>query len=508
MRGPWKPLLLTLIVIAVLLALLLWPARRVTAPIVSPQQAGVRQGPAPLLLYCAAGVKNPVVEIAEAYEKEFGVPVQLDYGGSGTLLSKLEVARRGDLYLAGDASYIDIAREKGLVAERIPVARMHPVIAVQKGNPKNIQSVRDLMREDVRLSLGAPEAASIGKQGQRLLESLGLWEQISETARARGVFKPTVNDIANDVKLGAMDAGIVWDATVKQYPELEAVAIEGADAFVEYVTVGVVTFTKQPTAALRFARYLTARDKGQPIFSRNGYAEVQGADAWAETPEILYFSGGVNRVAIEETLERFEEREGCEIKTVYNGCGILVGQMKLGERPDAYHSCDQSFMRDVGEMFTPAVKISQTPMVIVTAKGNPFGIHALADLGREGLRIGLANEQQSALGELSARLLKKEGLYDAVTKNVVANTPTADLLVNQISTGALDVVIVYEANMTYQKDKLDMVPIPLAEAMAVQTYAAGKDSSHQQLVGRLLEALESPESREKYRQCGFREVTP
>ena len=37
------------------------------------------------------------------------------------------------------------------------------------------------------------------------------------------VFKPTVVDAANDVKLGAVDAAIVWDSMAKQYPDLEFV---------------------------------------------------------------------------------------------------------------------------------------------------------------------------------------------------------------------------------------------------------------------------------------------
>ncbi|MCP4639133.1 MAG: solute-binding protein [bacterium] len=494
MRGPLKPVAISVILIGVLLAILWWPS-------------GDRASDSgePLLFYCAAGIQNPVQEIADAYSAEYGVPVRLEYAGSGTLLSKLRVAAKGDLYLAGDSTYVDIGREQGVLAESIPVASMRPVIAVPKGNPQGIAHVQDLAREGIRAALGAPEAASIGKQGKALLESIGAWDHVSEAVRARGVFKPTVNEIANDVKIGAVDAGIVWDVTVRQYPELEAVAIEGADRAVQSVTIAVLTASEQPTAALRFARYLTARDRGLPIFEKHGFPVASG-DVWAETPEILYFSGGVNRVAIEDTLKTFQEREGCVIKTVYNGCGILVGQMKLGERPDVYHSCDISFMRDIVDLFAPAVNVSSTPMVIVAAKGNPLGIEALEDLGREGLRIGLANEQQSALGALTARLLRQQGFYDAVTKNVVATTPTADLLVNQISTGALDAVVVYEANTTYQRDALDIIPIDTQYAVAIQTYAIGKQSAHQQLTARLLDRLESSESRERYAETGFREA--
>ena len=40
-----------------------------------------------LVVFCAAGIKPPAEAAAKDYEKEYGIPVQLQYGGSGTLLS-------------------------------------------------------------------------------------------------------------------------------------------------------------------------------------------------------------------------------------------------------------------------------------------------------------------------------------------------------------------------------------------------------------------------------------
>ena len=62
-----------------------------------------------LFIYCAAGMRYPMEEIASQYKREFGVNVQLQYGGSNTLLSQIKVANIGDLYLAGDSSYIQQA---------------------------------------------------------------------------------------------------------------------------------------------------------------------------------------------------------------------------------------------------------------------------------------------------------------------------------------------------------------------------------------------------------------
>ncbi|MGA2865037.1 MAG: molybdate ABC transporter substrate-binding protein [Verrucomicrobiota bacterium] len=489
MNSALKVFLLSLLAGGALVLLLYW----------HPGEGRRGQTTGPLLVYCAAGLKPPVEAVARQYEKECGVAVQLQYGGSGTLLSNLRVAARGDVFLAGDESYIELARSNGLVVESIPIGRMGLVVAVRRGNPKGVHSLGDLVRADVRLALGNPDAAAVGKLGRELLEQTGDWAAIE--ARAK-VFKPTVNDLANDVKLGAADAALVWDATVSAYPELEAVKFPPIDRGEQRVTLGVLRCSRQPTAALHFARYLTAGDRGLGEFRRAGYRVTEG-DVWAERPEVLLYSGGVNRLAVEDTIRQFEEREGVKVTRVYNGCGILVSQIKAGQRPDAYLACDVSFLTPVAEFFGEPVEISETAMVLLVAKGNPRQIRSLADLAQPGLRLGVANARQSTLGDLTAKLLRGAQLFEAVMANVKTQTPTADLLVNEIRTGALDAVVVYAANTSQVRGVLEMVPLNLAGAKAVQPYAVGKNSGHRLLMERLRAALQSEESRRRYEGLGF-----
>ena len=69
-----------------------------------------------------------------------------------------------------------------------------------------------------------------------------------------------------------------------------------------------------------------------------------------------------------------------EINTIYDGCGIHVAQMKAmrsGEAgpsahfPDAYFSCDVSFMSKVQQWFEASTIISRNDMVLCVPKGNP-----------------------------------------------------------------------------------------------------------------------------------------
>ena len=482
--------LISLLIIGILVILLAW----------NPAANRQKTSEHPILVYCAAGMKPPVDVVAKKYEEEYGTPIRLQYGGSGTLLNNLRIAGKGDLYLAADETYIKMARDRGLVEEAIPLATVHPVIVVRKGNKKGIHSVTDLLRKDVSIGLGNPSAASVGRVTKKILEGSGLWKKIEAHTR---VFKPTVNDIANDVKIGSVDAGIVWDAVARQYDDLEIVEFPEGRKAVQRITIGVLKTSDSPTAALRFARYLGARDRGLPEFKREGYEPVDG-DIWEEVPKLVLFSGGVNRLAIEDTIKRFEKREGAEITRVYNGCGILVAQMKTGKIPDAYFACDVSFMDQVADLFYDPINVAETDMVIVVPKGNPKKILSLADLTGQGLKIGLANPKQSALGALTVRLLKGAGLLDAVEKNVVVKTPTADLLINQIRTGSLDAVIVYRANTPYVRDDLDLVSIDLPNATAIQPYAVCRNSPHKYLMQRLLKAIESEQSKNLFKEIGFR----
>jgi ABC-type molybdate transport system substrate-binding protein len=89
-------------------------------------------------------------------------------------------------------------------------------------------------------------------------------------------------------------------------------------------------------------------------------------------------------------------------------------------------------------------------------------------------------------------------------KNVVVQTPTGDMLVNQLRTGSLDAVIAYVSNAVSAADVLDALPIDIPCALAVQPVAVAKDTRHRRISARLMDALRSAESKERFLNEGFR----
>jgi molybdenum ABC transporter molybdate-binding protein len=499
LSGAALAFLVSVAVLGGLLALMLWEPRH------DHDRVSLR-------VYCAAGLKKPFEEAARKYEEVYGVTVEPVYAGSESLIASMILAEDGDLYIPADASYIDMSRKKNLLDEDLPLASMHPVVAVAPGNPKKIASLDDLMRDDVTVSQGLADATAVGGLTRSALKKAGKWDALEKKTR---VFKPTVNDVANDVRTGGVDAGIVWNATVAQANgKLEAVELPELKDARSTVTVGVLKTCRNPPAALRFARFLTARDQGCQAFARHGFDPVADADLWADgEPKFNLFAGAMLRPAIQETLREFARREGFpeeNIQVVYDGCGSLVAQMKTGQHPDAYFACDSTFLDMVNDLFIDGVTVSTNQLVILVHKGNPHHIASLRDLSKKGLRVGVGHEKQCAMGALTQETLKQSNVQDRVMKNVVTRVPTGDMLVNEMlaAPSSLDAVIAYISNGAKASDRLDAIQIDIPCAIATQPIAVGKESNHKHLMARLVRAIRSAESRARFEEYGFKWLQP
>jgi molybdate transport system substrate-binding protein len=451
-----------------------------------------------LTLHCAASLKAPLEQACAEYERLFGARVSLQFGASQTLLSSLQVAKSGDLYLPADDSFISMARERKLVGGSVPLATQRPVLVIRKGLAAPA-TLADLLQPTWQIALPSAGATAIGKILQNALGAR--WAELEKHAVVNCA---TVVEGANAAKAGAANVTFIFDSMLAQYPELTVLPLaETKDLPVAHMEIAGLTCSAHPAEAQRFARWLSSRDGGLPFLKTQGMQVIDG-DPWAETPELTLYAGSMLRPAIEQTLVDFEKAEGAKVTRIYNGCGILVGQMKAGSTPDAYFACDVEFMQQVQDAFEPRDDMAQNELVILVAKGNPKGVVDLKDLGREGLRIGVGHEKQCAMGWLTQRTFAESGVTDAVMKNVTVQSPTGDMLVNQMLTGSLDAAVTYLSNAIGVGDRLDALRIQgIKCSVATQPFAIAKKTTHKQLANRLHQLLRSAASKERFQDEGF-----
>ena len=500
---PWLAFLGSVAVLGGLLAVWSLPQSDVAH---SDGPAGERTS---VVVHAAAALRPVLEQAAPEFERDTGIPIELRFNASEWLLQNLKLSKQGDLFLPADDSYIAQARKEDLVEQDYPLASLTAVAILRADFPKDGKDIawEDLLRPGFRLAQPNPDGTAVGRATRAGLKASGLWARIEAV---RPTMVGTVTEAANAVQLGSSDGAIVWDAVAAGYPTLKIVRLPHLDRVTANVAVAVCKHATNRAEARWFAQYLES-EPGQKHFRARQYApprptpkpQARGARP-GEDAEIVLYAGAMLRPAVEDTIKEFELRERVKVTRVYNGCGILVGQMRTGRHPDLYFACDPRFMGDVSELFLKPETVSNNQLVIAVPKGNPRDLKELKDLGKEELRVGVGHEQQCALGAITRETFLKAGVYAQVRKNVKVESPTGDLLVNQLLTGSLDAVVCYVSNVTPNADKLDAIPITgIPCAAPEQPVAIAKGSANQELAARLIEYLRSAESRRRFEKLGF-----
>jgi molybdate transport system substrate-binding protein len=222
-----------------------------------------------LLLYCGAGIRPPVQQMAEAFEHEHGVKIVTDYAGSEVLLSKIKLTRRGDLYMPGDKHYVEQAAQEGMILSQQSICYFVPTILVQKGNPKNIGGLQDLLGAGLKLGLGDAKACAIGRKTKQIFaKNDTAWEDVEKNLAFQSL---TVNELGMQIQAGSLDAVIVWDAIARYYSEHGTeVAIPVEKNVISTVNVGVLAFTGNQLLAEEFVEFAIS-SRGQKIFAEHNY---------------------------------------------------------------------------------------------------------------------------------------------------------------------------------------------------------------------------------------------
>ena len=330
----------------------------------------------------------------------------------------------------------------------------------------------------------------------------------------------TVTDAAQRVQIGAADAALVWDATARQFG-LDVVEVPlFQQKGVEQATLGVSAATPRPTAALHFARYLTARDRGEKVFAQVFFSAARRRRRLGATaPRLVLMSGAMLKPAIEDLLKQFQQREGVDINTIYNGCGILVAQMKTmqsGQNSEQPVSRRLLLLRRLlHEPGAAMVRRRGEDLPQRHCAGGTEGQSAESSFHRGPHPAGIADRfvppHQFGAGALCDNLLKKLNLRDKVyaadRPRPIPQPSAGHELINEMRAGALDLIMVYRSNVLSSEKAapgdLEIVEMNLPEAIAIQPFAVAKNSQHKYLMRRLLAAILSPETQKHFADVGF-----
>ena len=220
-----------------------------------------------LLVHCGNSMRPAAEALAPEFERRYGIPVRLNFGGSADLLSSIELGRQGDLYLPHDP-YAAMLEEKGLLDDYEVVGTIEPIVIVPKGNPQGIQTMEELATRPLAVALPDARYATAGQLIQAAFREKGLLDRLQANVamEARGH-----NEVAMALVSGHVDAAMVWSFIASSYQDRVDRIVPPDGTFPKKrVTLCLLTIAQDREAARMFMELATS-EFGQQVFRERGY---------------------------------------------------------------------------------------------------------------------------------------------------------------------------------------------------------------------------------------------
>ncbi len=226
-----------------------------------------------LLIYCGITMAKPIKEISLEIEKMYDCDIEIMQGGSKDLYDSLVFSKVGDLYLPGSEYYIQKCKKDGFCSYGAYIGYNQAAIFVQKGNPKHIKNLDDLLREDVSTILCDPDSGSIGKMTKTILIKYK-GEDFFESAYQKAVEIGTDSRSLNSYLINKdVDMAINWLATAywkenKNY--IDTIKLNPSIAPKKRLIMSLLKFSKHKDIAEAFIKYASSKE-GRAIMKKYGF---------------------------------------------------------------------------------------------------------------------------------------------------------------------------------------------------------------------------------------------
>jgi len=224
---------------------------------------------AELVVMCGSSFVPPNEQLCSEFTAETGIKVITTSAGSEDFLPLVKTAQKGDVLITHDP-YLAYVSDAKVLGDHVCVGFVAPVVAVQKGNPKNIRSIEDMTGEGIRVALSDPKYSTCGKMVFALLEKKGIKEAMMKNIGTR--LTKGHGTLGTFLKTQAVDAVIMWNGVANTFGD----SLEIVDMPYEYDTeirvhIMGLNYSSQPEELKQFIEF--ARWRGKAIFEEHGYVK-------------------------------------------------------------------------------------------------------------------------------------------------------------------------------------------------------------------------------------------
>ena len=199
------------------------PAANSTAP--AAETTAPQAEPVEVVVFAAASLEATLTEIADLY-KEVAPEVTLTFSfeSSGTLRTQIIEGAVCDLFISAGQSQMndleagqnDTGADYVYADTRIDFVENKVVLAVPDDNPAGIETFSDLATDKLSLLCIGNDDVPVGSYSLEILDTLGI-DIAQLESDGKVTYASNVTEVANQVKEGAADCGIIYATDAYTY---------------------------------------------------------------------------------------------------------------------------------------------------------------------------------------------------------------------------------------------------------------------------------------------------
>jgi molybdate transport system substrate-binding protein len=491
----------------------------------------------PLVCHVGGTMRPVTQKLAELYTAKTGIPVEINSAGSGELLAHIEMQKKGDIYICHDP-FTDILMKKKLGIDAWTVAELTPVIVVRKGNPKKINGLNDLTRNDVNLILTDYKLSTLGRMLPIIFTKAGIdFNRLNSEKKI--VINKSGSYAANYIKMSNADASIVWNAVYElrknaldrieiptqqlPIPDVDAVTSATGKAYKltpVKVTVSTLKCSSQPEKAGQFARFLTS-PAAERVFSEYGFTidsktvgqYFHNGIRVSEMPIVdnrkiklrAYIGAGL-RPAFETLIKEFLVKTGITVEPDYGGSGMIITRAREDRIADLFIPGDIWYVNELHRksgLIASITNMAYFIPVIITQKNNPEKIKGLNDFIRNDIRTAIGQPDACQIGRLTKKIFRKNNIDISQIKTRMESLTVNELGV-WIKMGRADAAIVWDAIATNIAEDVNIIKIP-SEKNIISTVAIGimTTSPHPAAADKFVKFITGPTGKSILKKHGY-----
>ena len=222
-----------------------------------------------LILLCGSSFVKPTEQLCSEFTAATGIQIVSTVAGSEDFLPLVKAGQKGDVLVTHDP-YLDYVAQANALSDHVHVGFVAPVLAVQKGNPKELTSIEDLTKPGLKVALTDPQYSTCGELVFALLEKKGIKDAVMKNVENR--LTKGHSALGNFLKTETVDAVIMWNGVAHTFRDsLEVVRTPYEyDQEIRVHIIGL-SYTRQLKCLQEFIEF--ARGRGPEIFAEYGYVK-------------------------------------------------------------------------------------------------------------------------------------------------------------------------------------------------------------------------------------------